>query len=175
MRTDTPIALHAALQIIYDAYDRVYDIASHRWKPSAYYHVPSKTSDLMGHYVRSMPEYKKRDPAHITWGEFETASQPLVDAINLLLEAIYPDEVVVYRDISTISRMSTILFKHPAHYDRCMAVFRVIEQAYPRATHRDTAPGTKRRKAAAPRVSPRQPVSYRKPQPTRSWLPYKED
>jgi hypothetical protein len=166
--------LHAALQIIYDAYDRVYDIASHRWDTIMYYDWETKRSTLMGHYVRSLSRFEDHSPEHITYEQFKEYAQPLVDAINMVQATFHPaDPGEAYIEI--ICARQTQYYKQSSTYDRCMSVFRHIERAYPRAIHRDGAnPQRRTKKKERMHRATMTTSSYRRPQQTMKWRPYKD-
>jgi len=120
------------LEIIYDAYDRIYAIARHRWDSMAYYHEPTKTSNLFGHYVRAlMPD---RDPATITWAEWEETSGPLKEAIDAMLQIIFPADPSL--KVADIVKGYHPTFRHLTPYERAVRIFWLIEKHYPRRIHR---------------------------------------
>jgi len=150
-------AYHSSLlQIIYDAYDRVYDIAGHRWHPFKYYIPEFKVSNLFGHYVRSLDEFKDVDPAMIPLNQYMTKAAPLANALNTILEQIIPEDDW---DIYAICEGRSSVFRHPDPRDRCMAVFYLIDKKYPRAEYM-----VKPVKKSTP---PPKPVET-------AWLPYKD-
>jgi len=150
------------LQIIYDAYDRIYDIASHRWHAFHYYDREYKVSNLFGHYVRSLPEFRDTDPAAIPTRIFMVRAAPLVAAINEILRLIIVDDPDG-ADIQAISEGRALIFRVASPYHRCMAVFRLIESAYPRDQYRDKSPRLRKPTHRSARTA----------EP--KWLPYKEN
>jgi hypothetical protein len=168
--------LHDALQIIYQAYDRIYAIASHRWRASGYYDADTHTSDLFGHYVRSLPRFADTSPTFITDAQYAEYAEPFITAFNAVLAEILPPNLKAI-DIGAICRGDVSLFYQESAYARCIASFRLIERRYPRADHIDGAKPKKRRTSRrnnshASRLTPH--VSYRKPQHTVRWMPYKD-
>lgn len=171
------LTLHESLQIIYQAYDRIYAIASHRWHAIKYYDIVDRTSDLFGHYVRTLPRFADHNPAYITEQQYAEYAQPLVLAFNQVLHLILLDNLKS-SDIRQICVGTAPLFYHATPHARCMAAFRLIEKQYPRAEYIAGAKPKKRRTSSkrthASRLTSHAHSSYRKPQPTTRWMPYKD-
>lgn len=173
--TDT---LRHQLQIIYDAYDRLYAIPGHRWHAFGYYYFETHQSDLFGHYVRSLDQFVDREPLMITLQDYIDHSQPLIHAIDDVLLTILisdPDGA----DIISISKGLSLIFRHRNSRDRCIAVLQLIEKVYPRATYRDgakpKAKPRKQKKTSRLTTHDSRSTPYSKPTPTIRWTPYKED
>lgn len=168
----------SSLEIIYDAYDRVYDIASHRWNSDGFFHQPTRTSGLLGHYVRRLDAFKERDPALITYAEYVAHSLPLQTAFDEILPMVYgySEPPVTIRDIMTGYKPE---YRHLTPYQRVMAVFAIIEKHFPRADYRTPAHSLRHRRRSTHQRkegAPSPPAAYinRRPQRRSSWLPYKD-
>lgn len=170
----TPTAIEH-LKVIYSAYDRIYDIASHRWQAAGHYSTLSRTSDLFGHYVRTLPRFSDHDPAYITCQQYGEYAQPLIDAFNHILPLILVDNLKS-SDIRMICAGTAPLFYHDTPYERCMAAFRLVEKVYPRADYIAGAKPKKRRTTRKRTHDSRLTThaSYNRPHRTSTWTPYKD-
>ncbi len=159
------------LKLIYQAYDRIYDIASHRWHAIKYYDIADRTSDLFGHYVRTLPRFEHHLPEFITDHQYAEYAQPLIAAFDHVLPLILVDNLKS-SDIRAICAGTAPLFYHNTPHARCMAAFRLVEKVYPRSLLRDK-PSPRKRKSAKSQTRPRAQASYHKPHRTVR-LPYKD-
>lgn len=167
------------LETIYDAYDRIHSIASHRWKPGRFYDPDDKTSDLFGHYVRSLDQFKERSPDTITWEQYDQYSTPLIEALDSHMNTFGDYYFPSPRDEFFIGAYCDISAPH-FFYDRCMLLFRAIEKHFPRASYRHHSSQHRSRRAKhnrtqAMRNARATTTDYSKKQYTRTpWLPYKD-
>ncbi len=162
------------LYTIYQAYDRIYAIASHRWNATCFYNAEERTSNLFGHYVRTLPRFADHDPSFITEDQYRAYGSTLRDAFNIVLPHILPDNLKS-NTIESISAGTAPVFYHDTAYERCMAAFHLVEKVYPRSLLRDPASPRKRKpKSHKAQTRPRSHATYRKPQQTTRWMPYKD-
>lgn len=162
------------LKVIYQAYDRIYAIASHRWTTNAYYNTEDHTSNLFGHYVRTLPRFADHSPTFITEQQYNEFSRPLADAFDHILPLILVDNLKS-SDIFAISAGTAPLFYHDTPHERCMAAFRLVEKVYPRKVVIGGKPKKRRtphKRTHDSRLTTH--ASYHKPQRTVRWMPYKD-
>ena len=107
-----------------------------------YYDAQAHTSNLFGHYVRTTDPFKQTDPARINWSKYMVAAAPLSNALNTILSLIIPHDEDSW-DIYAICQGKSLIFRHPEARERCMAVFALIEKAYPRKQYRTGSDNTK--------------------------------
>jgi hypothetical protein len=122
------------LATLYLAHDELRRIPEEEWNDDQFYNRSDATSNLFGHFVRTLTQHNTESPHAINAREYMLAAGPLSSAINEILDLILPHNVW---DAYAIASGRSAEFNDPNPYKRAMKLFEFIEKKYPRHLHSD--------------------------------------
>lgn len=123
------VYLASMLATIYQAKDRLGEIPAEQWNDDLFFHFPTRTSNLFGHYVRGLDKNKNIPPESISFNTYMVEAAPLAHAMNEMLEQF--DSLKIWDAYSVAAGLHQ-KFTNPCPRGRAMDFFTAVEAKFPR-------------------------------------------